>query len=225
MWELAGFMWKWIFIIIVCLIIIIANGFNFFVGMVLTGIGIVGAMVASLLFYVKYKEYIRVNILGCKKECSDKEAEIQFKNQLWQHRISVPRYSINICDYLRELESKNLHLEIVKEEGVIYKPRKGGYIGSKEWQDKWSWLVFSPKITPSKFVKSIKVILRANGMNFINVSQVRNGCSYEIFMFLDCLRYNIVIKENDDNLRICEVDSPSILRKRLRNKTTTTKAG
>ena len=204
MWELAKFMWKWIFIIIVCLIIIIADGFNFFVGMVLTGIGIVGAMVVSLLLYIKYKEYIRVNILGCKKECSDKEVEKQFKNQLWQHRISVPRYRINICDYLRELESKNLHLEIGKEEGVIYKPRKGGYIGSKEWQDRWSRLVFSPKITPRKFVKSIKVILRANGMNFIDVSQARSGCSYEIFMFLDCLRYKIVIKENDDNSRICE---------------------
>lgn len=224
MWELAKFMWKWIFIIIICLIIIIADGFNFFVEMVLTAIGIMGAMVGALLLYVKYKEYIRVKILGGKKECSNKEIEKQFKDQLWQHRISVPRYSINICDYLRELESKNLHLEIVKEEGIVYNPRKGGYIGSKEWQDKWSRIVFSPKITPWKFAKSIKVILRANGMNFIDIAQVRSGCSYEIFMFLDCLRYKLVIKENDESLRDYEVNSPRVLRKRLRRKTSTTKA-
>lgn len=217
MWELAKFLWMWIFIIIVCLIIIIADGFNFFVEMLLTSVGIVGTIMASCVLYVKYREYVRVKILGCRTEW-DRNVEKQFDYECRKRSITVPKHNINICDCLRQIESKGLHIELVKEEGIEYNPRKGRYLGSTDWQDKWSKIVFSPKITGWKFCRSIGIILRAHGMSRLNDIDIRRSNSYKIFMHLELLRYNIVIKENDNNLRDCEVTTPRTLRKRLRNR-------
>ena len=106
----------------------------------------------------------------------------------------------------------------MKDEGIIYKPRKGHYLGSKDWQDKWSRIVFSPQITGWKFCRSIGVILRAHGMSRLNDLDIRRSSSYNIFMHLSYLRYNIILKENDDSLKDCEITTPRTLRKRLRNK-------
>lgn len=219
MWELAKFLWKWIFVIFVCLLIIAIDGWNFFVEMVLFTIGSMVALIGGYYCFVKYKIHQRVKVLGCREHKNHKSSEEQFRNQCRMYSISAySRYQIMVCDYLREIESKGLHIELVKEDGIVYSPYKKGYLGSKDWQDKWSRIVFSPKITGWKFCRSIGVILRAHGISGIFDLDIRRSDSYETYGYLNLLRYNILIKENDDSLKDCEVTTPRTLRRRLRNR-------
>ena len=146
----------------------------------------------------------------------------QFKDECHKHSISTDAYNMaNVCTYLRILERKGLHLELIKDSTVRYKPKEEEYLGSQEWQDKWTRIIFSPHISGEAFCECIRTIMAAHNFSESdnNVQPYVKGLdgkikvkdSFFIYRALYIMRYNILIKENDSALKNYEVDSPKTL--------------
>lgn len=146
----------------------------------------------------------------------------QFKDECHKHSISTDAYNMaNVCTYLRILERKGLHLELIKDSTVRYKPKEGEYLGSQEWQDKWTRIIFSPHISGEAFCECIRTTMAAHNFSESdnNVQPYVKGLdgkikvkdSFFIYRALYIMRYNILIKENDSALKNYEVDSPKTL--------------
>lgn len=152
----------------------------------------------------------------------EKKGSEQFKDECHKHSISTDAYNMaNVCTYLRILERKGLHLELIKDSTVRYRPKEGKYLGTEEWQDKWTRIVFSPHISGKAFCECIRTIMAAHNFSESenNVQPYVKGLdgmikekdSFFIYRALYIMRYNILIKENDSSLKDYEVNSPNIL--------------
>ena len=63
----------------------------------------------------------------------------QFKNECRKHSM-IEYHMPNLCTYLRILERKNMHLELVKDGQVRYGYSRDEYIDSDPWGKKWNRL-------------------------------------------------------------------------------------
>lgn len=216
MWAIAKKLWLWIFIIGVFILVIASDGINSLIVSFVVAVCVTGFIYAIYYSNKLYKQNNRVTVLGCRLKGDHQICQEQFRGECKKYSISAhKKYQIMICDYLREIERKGLHLELVKEDGIQYHPKEGGYLGSIKWRSNWSWIIFSPSITGGDFCKSVVTIMEAHDIKG-HSEDIKEYDSYYTYEFLNLMRYNLIIKENDDSLKHFEVDSSDKLRERLK---------
>lgn len=163
---------------------------------------------------IKFRENAKIlglRVPNGKYDSFEKKKCEQFCEECLKYNIILnPQDMPNLCKVLYDLGSKGLHLELVKESTIRYKVKDGNYLGSKEWQDKWNKIVFSPHIKGEDFCDCIKVIMSAHyfreadnrkSTNFKgNDGKIKTTDSFFIYRALSIMRYKILIKENESSL-------------------------
>lgn len=146
-----------------------------------------------------------------KKSCN------QFRDECKKHAIDVSYINMpNICTYLRILERKGMHIELVKDGLVRYTNNpKEEFTGSEDWIRYWDRIIFSPSINEEDFCACIlqimsmhrfsvyqnNVIPRVKGLH----GMIHPGDSFFIFRALHIMHYQILIRENNPALKEYEI--------------------
>lgn len=126
----------------------------------------------------------------------------QFETECRNNSISIDNY-VNICHLLPVLDMRNYHIELIKDGLETYSNEDNQYIGSHEWQKKWSKIIFSSKISSKEFCDCIRAIMAAHNFterdNSIDNSitldgKIKEKESFFIFRALHIMHYNIKIR-------------------------------
>lgn len=143
----------------------------------------------------KFDSYTQHGVNQFVEECRMKSISVETS-----HRTP------NLCHFIRLLDEKGLHLELVKDGHEEYNT----FLGFEEWIEKWRRIIFSSTITSADFCKCIKLIMKAHHFTeFSNATQPNDGIpsgkikeddSFFIFRALYIMHYNIRIKKNNKNV-------------------------
>ena len=141
----------------------------------------------------------------------------QFREECSKHSIDVDyRNMPNLCIYLRILERKGMHLELVKDGLTRYhvSPEEK-HIGTESWQKRWGRIIFSSSIDEEDFCMSIQLIMAAHGLNASRIKDlydfkgndgiIRTKDSFFIYRALHIMHYQILIRENNTELKDYEI--------------------
>lgn len=165
------------------------------------------------------RKYAR--ILGLRKphkyDDFERKACEQFREECKKHSIGVDYTNMpNLCTYLRILERKGMHLELVKDGLTRYdvSPEEK-YIGTESWQKQWGRIIFSPAIDEEDFCTCIQFIMVAHKLNESknkciedftgNDGYIKSKDSFFIYRALHIMHYHILIRDNDKDMKKYEI--------------------
>ena len=141
----------------------------------------------------------------------------QFREECKKHAIDASYINMpNLCTYLRILERKGMHIELVKDGMVRYTNNpKEEFIGGEDWIRYWDRIIFSPSINEEEFCACI---LKIMSVHRLSISQnnviprvkglygmIHPGDSFFIFRALHIMHYQILIRENNPSLKEYEI--------------------
>ena len=149
----------------------------------------------------------------------ERKACEQFREECSKHSIDVDyRNMPNLCTYLRILERKGMHLELVKDGLVRYKVSpEEKYLGTEAWQKEWGRIIFSPSIDAEDFCNCIQLIMAIHNLDASRIKDlydfkgndgiIKTKDSFFIYRALHIMHYHILIRKNDTDLKEFEIKS------------------
>lgn len=186
--------------------------------------GIIWVIVRGVNNVMKAEKTTRILGLRKPREYDDFERKScnQFREECRKHSIDVDcRNMPNLCTYLRILEMKGMHIELIKDGLVRYDYSDKNKFDTEAWIQKWNRIVFSPNISAENICKCIRTIMKTHGLSEFenravpsfpgNDGLIKPNDSFFIFRALHMMHYLILIQENNVQSKAFEINNPKLL--------------